>query len=101
MANIVSTEGVLAGAPRIDGTRIGVHHVAERVLDADRSPADVAAEYDLDLADVFRALTYYYDNPEEMRAVRERRRETGRGLREIEPPRSIAGEPTEERGIDP
>ena len=50
MTDIVTTERVLAGAPRIDGTRIGVHHVAERILDTDQSPADVAADYDLALA---------------------------------------------------
>ena len=33
----------------------------------------VAAEYDLDIADVHRALTYYYDNPEEMRRVQAER----------------------------
>ena len=86
MTDVVTTESVLAGAPRIDGTRIGVHHIAGRVLDADQSPADVAADYDLALADVYRALTYYYDHLEEMQAVRERRNEVAHGLREITPP---------------
>lgn len=97
MTDIVATESVLAGAPRIDGTRIGVHHVAERVLDAGASPADVAADYDLDLADVHRALTYYYDNLDEMRTVRERRTETASGLCEITPPaRAVRGSDTDD-----
>ena len=34
MADIVSTDDVLGGAPRIKGRRIGVHHIAGRVVDA-------------------------------------------------------------------
>ena len=33
---------ILGGEPRIDGTRIGVRHIAARVIDADQSPASVA-----------------------------------------------------------
>ena len=73
MSEIVSTEGVLGGEPRIEGRRIGVLHVATRVLD-DETPEEVAADFDLDLADVYRALAYYYDHPEEMRALRRQKR---------------------------
>ena len=73
MSEIVSTADTLGGAPRIDGRRIGVHHIAARVVDGGESPMGVAAEYDLDIADVYRALTYYYDNPEEMRRVQAER----------------------------
>ena len=73
MAEIVSTDDVLGGAPRIKGRRIGVHHVAKRVVDTGESPEQVAADYDLDIADVYRALVYYYDNPEEMRRVQTER----------------------------
>ena len=73
MSEIVSTADTLGGAPRIEGRRIGVHHIAARVVDGGESPMTVAAEYDLDIADVHRALTYYYDNPEEMRRVQAER----------------------------
>ena len=73
MTDIVSTDDVLAGAPRIEGRRIGVHHVAKRVIDAGQSPEQVAADYDLDIADVYRALVYYYDHAEEMRQVQAER----------------------------
>lgn len=73
MREIVRTEDVLGGDPRIDGTRVGVIHVKERV-DAGDEPAQIAADYDLDLADVYGALAYYYDNPDEMDEI-ERRRE--------------------------
>ncbi len=73
MAEIVSTKDTLGGAPRIEGRRIGVHHVAKRVLDAGESPEQVAADYDLDIADVYRALVYYYDHAEEMRQIQAER----------------------------
>ncbi|WEL17762.1 Putative antitoxin of wHTH fold [Halorhabdus sp. SVX81] len=69
MSEIVSTADVLGGAPRIEGRRIGVHHIAKRVIDAGESTEQVAADYDLDIADVHRALVYYYDHPDEMRTV--------------------------------
>lgn len=62
-----------------------MHHVAERVIDGGEEPAAVASDYDLSLADAYRALTYYYDNQEEMQQVRERRNETREGLRELTP----------------
>ncbi len=67
MSEIVTTDGVLGGALRIEGRRIGVHHVATRVLDAGETPEQVVADYDLDLGDIYRALAYYYDQPAEIR----------------------------------
>lgn len=85
MTEIVSTKDVLSGAPRIEGTRIGVHHVARRIIDGDEEPAVVASDYDLSLADVHRALTYYYDHPEEMRQIRRERRDGLPGSHELTP----------------
>lgn len=45
---------------------------AKRVLDGGVEPEQVAADYDLDLADVSRALTYYYDHSDEIRKIRQR-----------------------------
>jgi len=73
MGKIVSTDDTLGGAPRIEGRRIGVHHIAKRVIDAGESPEQVAADYDLDIADVYRALVYYYDHADEMRQVQAER----------------------------
>ncbi|WP_228546348.1 DUF433 domain-containing protein [Halegenticoccus tardaugens] len=39
MRRIVRTEDVLGGTPRIEGTRIGVIHIKERMVDADTDPA--------------------------------------------------------------
>lgn len=69
MAEIVSTEDTLGGAPRIEGHRIGVHHITKRILDGGDSPEQVAADFDLEIADIYRALVYYYDHPDEMRHI--------------------------------
>jgi len=60
-------EEILGGEPRIEGTRVGVRHVAARVIDAGQSPAHVADQLELSLSTVYEALSYYYDNVEEMR----------------------------------
>lgn len=74
MRDIVHTDDILGGDPRLDGRRVSVIHIKER-LDAGDDTAQIAADYDIDLADVYHALAYYYDNPEEMDAIEERRDE--------------------------
>ena len=56
--SITRDEDVLGGEPRIDGTRIGVRHVAARVIDSEHSPAHVADQLDISIADVYEALSY-------------------------------------------
>jgi uncharacterized protein (DUF433 family) len=91
MSEIVATEDTLGGEPRIEGRRIGVLHVATRVIDGGEPPEAVAADFDLDLADVHRALAYYYDHPEEMQEWRRRKREAGERARENQPDPSESG----------
>lgn len=86
MSEIVSTDDVLGGAPRIEGRRIGVHHVARRVIDAGEPPERVAADYGLDIADVHRALAYYYDHSDEMRTVQAEREAIPEGFRVVRGP---------------
>jgi len=65
-AHIEITPGVCGGKPRIAGHRITVENVAvwhERMV---RSVDEIASEYDLSLADVYAALTYYCDHREEV-----------------------------------
>jgi len=68
-------ESEIHDEPHIRDRRITVSHihvlVEERGLDAQT----VADRFDLTAAEVYHALAYYHDNPEEMRAVEERRRE--------------------------
>jgi uncharacterized protein (DUF433 family) len=60
---------VLGGEPRIDGTRIGVRHVTARVIDNGQSPAHVADQLDVSLADVYESPSYYYAHIDEMREL--------------------------------
>ena len=53
--------------PHLEGRRITVRFVKEQVEDRELDPRTVADRHDLDVADVYRALTYYHDHPEEMR----------------------------------
>jgi len=64
--HIELTPGVAGGKPRIAGHRVTVQDVViwhERLgISAD----EIAAEYDLTLADVYAALAYYYDRRAEL-----------------------------------
>ena len=85
MSGIVSEEGVMGGQPRIDGRRISVLQVVEWVHEEGMEPETVATEFDLDMAEIHRALAYYYDNIDEMTELRERRNERIRESRERQP----------------
>lgn len=90
MAEIVRTDDVLGGDPRIDGTRIGVLDVHEFVVTGDRGPADVADQLDLTLEEVYSALAYYYAHPDEMRQVRKEHEAAEARLadRSVKPPKT-------------
>lgn len=64
--HIIQDPGVAGGKPRIAGHRITVANIVvwhERMgLSADA----IAAEYDFSLADVYAALTYYFDHQQEI-----------------------------------
>jgi uncharacterized protein (DUF433 family) len=64
--HIVLTPGTCRGKPRIAGRRITVQNIViwhERMgMTAD----EISAEYDLSLADVYAALTYYFDHRAEI-----------------------------------
>lgn len=96
MTEIVRTDDVLGGAPRIEGRRIGVLHVYEWVVEEGMDPETVASEFDLDLADVYRALAYYYDNAEEMRDLHAERRRRVRESRADATDPPDRGRPVEE-----
>lgn len=91
MDGIVSTDDTLGGEPRLEGRRVSVRQIAEMVIDGGTSPATVADQLDLSLAEVHLALAYHYDNPDEMAAVRESHRDRVREIREraIDPPETL------------
>lgn len=64
----------LMSEPHIVGRRISVLHVYDWVDGRGDSPEEVAETFDLDVADIYRALAYYHDHPEEMKAHRKARK---------------------------
>lgn len=63
---IATTPDVLDGKPRIEGTRVGVHHVGNLVREQGWGEAAVADELDLTADEVTAALEYYDSHLEEM-----------------------------------
>jgi len=61
--------------PHLEGRRLTVQFIKSQVEDRGLEPRTVADRHDLDIADVYRALTYYHDHPEEMRAVERQRQQ--------------------------
>ena len=66
IGHIEITPGVLGGKPRIAGHRIAVAHIAEMYLKMGISLEEIAGKYDLSLASVHAAMTYYYDHRSEI-----------------------------------
>lgn len=88
MAEIVRTDGVLGGDPRVEGTRIGVLHIYELVGEGGGTPVDAADQLDISLGEVYSALAYYHEHPDEMRDVRAAHDDAQEQLREssLSPP---------------
>jgi uncharacterized protein (DUF433 family) len=63
---IESRPGVLGGKPCIAGRRIAVEHIAVWHERHGRSADEIAGEYDLELADVYAALAYYFAHREDI-----------------------------------
>jgi len=72
----------LMDEPHVAGRRVSVLQLHAQVDGAGRHPADVADQLDLDVGDVYAALTYYYEHPEEMAEIREARGSRRERLRE-------------------
>jgi uncharacterized protein (DUF433 family) len=85
---VTTDDDVLHGLARLEGTRVSVLHVYEMVVEGDGQPAAVADALDLSVGDVYEALAYYYNNPEEMRRQRAREDEAREAVREraVKPP---------------
>ena len=54
------------GRPRIAGTRITVADIVIMHLRLGQSLEEIAGKYDLDLAEVYAAIAYYYDHRPEI-----------------------------------
>ncbi len=66
-AKIVKTKDICGGSARIDGRRIRVMDVVETYEFLGYSPEKIAEEFDLSLSQVFAALQYFYEHPQEIR----------------------------------
>jgi uncharacterized protein (DUF433 family) len=64
--HIESRQGVRGGKPCLAGSRITVADVAMMHLRMAKSLDEIAGTYDLSLAAVHAALSYYYDNRQEI-----------------------------------
>lgn len=64
--HIEITPGVMGGKPRIAGHRISVQDVVIWHNELGYTVEQIANDYNLNLADVYAALTYYYDHKEEV-----------------------------------
>jgi uncharacterized protein (DUF433 family) len=62
-------ESEIHDEPHIEGSRVTVLHVHERVEERGLRSETVADRLNLDLAAVYEALAYYHRNPDEMRSV--------------------------------
>jgi uncharacterized protein (DUF433 family) len=72
MPQIVKTDDVLGGDPRIEDHRIGVYHVYQRYVEGDETPEQIATSYEISVAEVHAALAYAFHNPDEMREIEAR-----------------------------
>lgn len=64
--HIEITPGVRGGRPRIAGTRITVADIVIMHLRLGQSLEEIAGKYELNLADVYAAMAYYYDHHSEV-----------------------------------
>ncbi len=63
---IIKTEGVCGGKPRIAGHRITVQNIVIWHDRLDWSTDEIADEYNLELADIHTALSYYFAHQKEV-----------------------------------
>lgn len=73
MASIERSDDILGGEPCVGGTRVGVLDIYELVIGGGYSPADIADQLELSLAEVYAALAYYHEHPVEMRELKQER----------------------------
>jgi uncharacterized protein (DUF433 family) len=63
---IETTPGTRGGKPRISGTRITVADIVLMHRRLGRALEEIAGTYDLPLASVYAAMSYYYDHKDEV-----------------------------------
>ncbi len=66
---IETTPNICGGHPRIAGTRIRVVDIVAWHNGAEKTAEEIASEYDLELADVYAAMAFYYAHIEQMKVL--------------------------------
>lgn len=61
--------------PHVEGRRVPVLTIVERVEGRGLTPQTVADRHNLDISEVYAALLYYHDNPREFEELRREREE--------------------------
>ena len=64
--HIAVTVGVVGGKPHIVGHRISVRDIVIWHEQMGRSVDEISSDYDLELAEIYAALAYYFDNREDI-----------------------------------
>jgi uncharacterized protein (DUF433 family) len=64
--HIAVTPGVVGGKPHIVGHRISVRDVVVWHEHMGQSADEISSDYNFDLAEVYAALAYYFDNRKEI-----------------------------------
>ena len=64
----------LMDEPHVEGHRVSVRRIHALVEERGVEPRAVADSLGLNIADVYRALAYYHENPGEMRETEDRRK---------------------------
>ncbi|WP_322481217.1 DUF433 domain-containing protein [Thermogemmatispora sp.] len=62
---IVRDPAIYGGEPIIEGTRTGVRHVI-LLFQSGKDPEEIARIHHLSLAQVYDAISYFYDNEDEI-----------------------------------
>jgi uncharacterized protein (DUF433 family) len=62
---IIRDSAIYGGEPIIEGTKTGVRHVI-LLFQSGKDPEEIASIHRLSLAQVYDALSYYYDNEAEI-----------------------------------
>ncbi len=71
---IMKQEGICGGVPLLEGTRVRISDIAVEYDFRGLRPEEIAEEFSISVADVFAALTYYYEHLEEIRKEIEERK---------------------------
>jgi uncharacterized protein (DUF433 family) len=75
---------IMSGSARIAGTRIRVRDIVEKHIVLAYSPEDIAEAFDLPLAAVYEALSYYYEHTKEIQeGIRKDRESIGKFRKEF------------------